>query len=212
MTVNTIEDAKTLAREYMGNFDPSHDYAHVDRVLRLATKMASEIQADVGIVSLAALFHDFGDKKYAHLLKTDPRVVILDFCKSHGIDETKSTLVADICERISYRKEVAYVTAQKKDDPLRETCKELWCVQDADKLDALGAIGIMRCAAYSAVVNTPLYLGKEESHLAESKCAVGHFYDKLFNIKDMMKTQWGRQEAERRTDYMKMFVEQISTE
>ena len=90
------------------------------------------------------------------------------------------------------------------------TCVELHCVMDADKLDALGAFGIFRCAAFSGSRNIPLYLEKEDPIYA--KRAVGHFEDKLFRLESMMMTEEGRAVAKRRTAIMRDIVQRMNEE
>ncbi|KAF9586705.1 hypothetical protein BGW38_008628 [Lunasporangiospora selenospora] len=215
-------EAETLVKEQMAAYDPSHDWLHVDRVRRQALKIArEEIKAsrevDLELVELAALFHDIGDAKFHKEGQPTGREIVMTFMAQHGY--AKAETVARIVENVSFRKELAGVKNE-----WAQSCIELHIVQDADKLDAIGAFGIMRCAAYSGYKNRPLYDPEEKAQLnmtyeqyqAQTKanvgCAISHFHEKLFRLKDMMKTQTAVQMAQRRHDMMVEFVARIEEE
>jgi hypothetical protein len=125
-----------------------------------------------------------------------------------GVERQRS-LIAAIVNNVSYSKEV------KRRGTLawtkwHDTCIELHCVMDADKLDALGAFGIFRCAAFSGSRNIPLFLRADEELFKNS--AVGHFHDKLFRLESMMMTQVGRKVARKRTALMRDFIEHLNDE
>ncbi|KAG0212058.1 hypothetical protein BGX28_006956 [Mortierella sp. GBA30] len=216
------KEAEELVKEQMAAYDPSHDWLHVDRVRRQALKLAREesIQGktvDVELVELAALFHDIGDAKFHKEGQPTGREVVMDFLSRH--DCQKADIVAKIVENVSFRKELAGVKNE-----WAESCIELHIVQDADKLDAIGAFGIMRCAAYSGYKNRPLYDPAEKAQLnmtyeqyqaqtkANTGCAISHFHEKLFRLKDMMKTSTAKKMAKKRHDLMVSFVHQIEEE
>ncbi|KAG0260804.1 hypothetical protein DFQ27_003322 [Actinomortierella ambigua] len=216
--------AEELVKQHMAAYDPSHDWFHVDRVRRQALKIARDekergAEVDMEVVEIAALFHDIGDFKYQKEGDPSGREIILDFLGKHHFDSRKAELVAKIVENVSFRKELAGIK-----DVWRDTCTELHIVQDADKLDAIGAFGIMRCAAYSGFKNRPLYDPNEqaqhnmtyEQYQAQTKanvgCAISHFHEKLFRLKDMMKTPSGKAMAQKRHDMMVYFVQNIEQE
>ncbi|KAI8063887.1 hypothetical protein BC940DRAFT_306631 [Gongronella butleri] len=196
MTTSSILDAtKTMVNDYMSSFDPSHDYLHVDRVRKTALHLASCCSkeghvVDMEIVELAALCHDVGDTKYYKGPLTGGDIVC-SFLESQGYDAARAGLVARIVNHIGFRKELAW--DDERDDPdtvaWRNSCIELHIVQDADKLDAIGAFGVLRCAAYSGATRVrlfdasidPLINMTKEQYEAQAKngSAVNHFYGKL---------------------------------
>ncbi|KAG0046542.1 hypothetical protein BGZ83_008301 [Gryganskiella cystojenkinii] len=214
--------AEALVKEQMAAYDPSHDWLHVDRVRRQALKISKEEIAsgktvDIELVEFAALFHDIGDAKFHKEGQPTGREIVMSFLNGHGY--TRANDVAKIVENVSFRKELAGVRNE-----WAENCVELHIVQDADKLDAIGAFGIMRCAAYSGYKNRPLYDPAEKAQLnmtyeqyqaqtkANTGCAISHFHEKLFRLKDMMKTASAIKMAQKRHDVMVAFVEQIEEE
>ncbi|KFH64225.1 hypothetical protein MVEG_10050 [Podila verticillata NRRL 6337] len=215
-------EAEALVKEQMAHYDPSHDWLHVDRVRRQALKIAKEEslngkKVDVELVELAALFHDIGDAKFHKEGQPTGREVVMAFLSRHSY--AKADEVAKIVENVSFRKELAGIKNEWAENSI-----ELHIVQDADKLDAIGAFGIMRCAAYSGYKNRPLYDPAEKAQLnmtyeqyqaqtkANAGCAISHFHEKLFRLKDMMKTPAAIKMAQKRHDLMVHFVEQIEQE
>jgi len=160
------------------------------------------------VVELAALFHDLFDAKYTSI-NSDHNLDVSSWLRSHEIPESQNSLITKIISNVSYSKEI--VLRQKGEWTLwHTTCVELHCVMDADKLDALGAFGIFRCAAFSGSRNIPLYLEKEDPMYLKS--AVGHFEDKLFCLEDMMMTEVGRAVAKQRTGIMRDIVQRMNVE
>ncbi|KAL1919583.1 uncharacterized protein VTP21DRAFT_1514 [Calcarisporiella thermophila] len=220
---STLNAAEEFVKEYMSKYDPSHDWFHVDRVRRQALKIAKEEikrrPVDLEIVEYAALFHDIGDAKYIIAGSKTARETVLEFFKEHQFDSAKAELITNIIENVSYRKELAAVP-----DPWRDNCIELHIVQDADKLDAMGAFGILRCAAFSGAKGRALYNPEEkpienmtkEQYDAQSKAghgtAISHFHEKLFHLKDRIKTETGKIMATSRHNYMIEFVQTIEKE
>jgi uncharacterized protein len=165
-------------------------------------------EPDLLVIELAALFHDINDAKYEGANNVDG-IDLVSWMSQHGVSERQSSLIAAIVNNVSYSKEV------KRRGTLawtkwHDTCIELHCVMDADKLDALGAFGIFRCAAFSGSRNIPLFLRADEEEFKNS--AVGHFHDKLFRLESMMMTQVGRKVARKRTALMRDFIEHLNDE
>ncbi len=177
------------------NSDPSHDFAHVERVCVLAKKLARQCGCNATIVELAALFHDVYDHKYergdVHMEQ-----VWEDVGREH------QEAVMRLVQNIGWTQESRLRGSDQWTD-WHQTCLELHCVMDADKLDALGAIGVLRCAAYAGAKNNPL-LGASSAH--------SHFYEKLIRLEEYMLTSGGRSMARQRTQFMHLFLQQIERE
>ncbi|KAI0813233.1 HD domain-containing protein [Xylaria sp. FL0064] len=180
---------------YMANYDGSHDFNHIQRVLGLAKYIhahaANASERDPQVVILSALLHDVGDKKY---LKPgeDASSLVNDLLISYGATEELAKKVQTICLGVSYSSEIK--------DPARvqELIKlypELAVVQDADRLDAIGSIGIGRVFTFTGA--------RTKASMDDS---IQHFHDKLLKLHSMMKTDIGRQLAEERTRRMQEFL------
>ncbi|KAI0321795.1 hypothetical protein OF83DRAFT_1050636 [Amylostereum chailletii] len=220
-----IRAAEKLMEETMARYDCSHDAYHVHRVRKTALQLAralpspeTERAPDLLTIELAALLHDVLDKKYVSAADAaDPYAYFLPFFASLRpsapsidlVSDGRARAIARIVENVSWttekrlRKEGAW-------GEWHERCVELHCVQDADRLDAIGAFGIMRCAAYSAATNHVLHAPHGDAHQPTS--AVQHFYDKLLHIRERMKTAPGKQAAEKRHQLMLDFLKGVGDE
>ena len=203
MGSDTIAAAKKYAETLFKTDSSGHDFFHTMRVYRIASYLAGKEHADLYIVQLAALLHDVDDRKlspetYAH--------------KNHAVSFMQKRHISDaVCRLIcTIIGEVSYMGA----DSVIPSSIEGKCVQDADRLDALGAIGIARVFAYSGSRNRPLHdpaikpmlnMDKETYH-NHTSTAINHFYEKLFYLKDMMNTNTAKRIALQREQYMKNFV------
>ena len=184
--------------EYVSRYDMSHDFKHVLRVLALAKHiLAQETEANPGkkldkqAITVAALLHDVGDRKYLQPGENANKM-INDLLAENCCSPSFITKVSLIIENVSYSNEIkqpALVNAVMASHP------ELAVVQDADRLDAIGAVGIARCFAFGAAKATDC--GLEGS--------VEHFIDKLEELENMMKTETGRRLARERTQRLKQF-------
>ncbi|BGP18005.1 hypothetical protein JCM10213_005044 [Rhodosporidiobolus nylandii] len=230
-----VQAAEALARAHHANYDPSHDIHHIQRVRLLALSIARSLSppssspssppVDLLVVELAALCHDLLDAKYLPRGgSTAAADVLRPLWDLHGEGEgfgrDRQELVERVVENVSYSKEVKRVR-EGRQTPWHEECRELHCVHDADKLDAIGAFGILRCAAYSSHANRALYLPPPASNLAlapgapapeGNDSAIQHFHDKLFKLEGMMRTEKGRELARKRTESMRRFVEDVERE
>ncbi|KAJ3078724.1 hypothetical protein HK102_004285 [Quaeritorhiza haematococci] len=222
-----ITAAETFVKEHLNAVDPSHDWWHVDRVRKVALSIARQEQPeaqkrgetiDFGLVELAALLHDVADFKYGGT-EQQQETAISSLLTDNGCPDPETIQrVTDIVKRISFRKELA-ASGQPQKIPI-----ETAIVQDADKLDAIGAIGIARCMAFSGARNRPLYDPTEaamenmtkEQYDAQSRKgggnAINHFYEKLFRLKTMIKTDTGKRMAEERDNFMREYVERFKKE
>lgn len=179
-------------RQYMNRYDCSHDFSHILRVVRLAKLIAAEeLQAgsheeiNRQIVLLAALLHDVGDKKYI-LPDEDSTSLISSLLTRHGCPPQLILQVVQVVEHVSYSFEMSH---PQQVEAMLQTCPELAIVQDADRLDAIGAIGIGRCFSYGAI--------KQPDRGLDG--SLNHFTDKLERIEKLMKTNTGRRLAKERT-------------
>ncbi|KAG1872287.1 hypothetical protein F4604DRAFT_1654560 [Suillus subluteus] len=212
-----LQAAENLMNEVMARYDPSHDAFHVQRVRQTALSIARALSAqqpDLLVVELAALLHDVLDKKYVSEAEAaDPYGYFLPFFQSlsseHGLDlisDGRARRIVKVIENVSWTTEKELRSTGKIEEWHR-VCVELHCVQDADRLDAIGAFGIMRCAAYSAAVNRPLHAppGRLDT-------AVQHFYDKLLHIQERLKTEPGKQMGTKRHQFMVDFLNSVENE
>lgn len=201
----TIEFVKQFFKnEYSG-----HDYFHTLRVYNTAIEIAKEEQANLKIVSLAALLHDVDDVKlspHTSLNKDNAR----NFLKENNIDNNEINLICSIIDEVSY----------KGTDTIKPSSLEGCIVQDADRLDALGAIGIARAFAYGGHHNRIMYdpeilpkLNMTESEYRNHiSTTVNHFYEKLFNLKKLMNTKKAIEIADEREKFMKDFISRFINE
>ncbi|KDN49859.1 hypothetical protein RSAG8_01924, partial [Rhizoctonia solani AG-8 WAC10335] len=209
--------AEELMEKTMKKYDPSHDAYHVNRVRRtaLALAKAQTPQPDLLVVELAALLHDVLDKKYVTPEEAaDPDAYFRPFFEGvkRNVDllgDGRARLIVRIIENVSWSTEKRLRTEGKL-EPWHESCVELHCVQDADRLDAIGAFGIMRAAAYGAAVNRPLHTPPDDPQA--SVTSVQHFHDKLLHIKDRLKTPQGRELGAQRHQLMLQFLDAVDKE
>ncbi|VDC06793.1 unnamed protein product [Peniophora sp. CBMAI 1063] len=215
-----ISAAEELMRETMARYDCSHDAYHVERVRKTALQLARSVSKtpDLLTVELAALLHDVLDKKYVSAEEAaDPYAYFLPFfTELHSrapsinlVEDGRAKAIAMIVENVSWSTEKKLRAAGKWGE-WHEECVELHCVQDADRLDAIGAFGIMRCAAFTAATNNSLHAPEGDPRREAS--TVQHFYDKLLHIKDRMKTEPGKHAAERRHKLMLDFLQGVDEE
>lgn len=183
----------------------SHDWWHIWRVWQLAKRIAQAEGAELYLVELAALCHDLEDWKYEH------KPVIRPLLEAIGVEESLIQQVLEICSRISFK------GAGVADEM---PTLEGQVVQDADRLDAIGAIGIARTFAYGGSKHRPLHDPDEqielhqtfEAYKSKSGSSLAHFYEKLFLLKDRLHTSTAKQMAEERHQVMEDFVERFLLE
>lgn len=214
----TFETFVTLAdriahhiRQHCAGESSGHDWYHIARVRRLAVRLAEAEGAEREIVELAALVHDIADWKFTDGDETVGPREARALLAREGADAETIDRVAEIVATISF-KGAGIAT------PMRTL--EGQCVQDADRLDAIGAIGVARCFAYGGFRGRPLHDPNVPPTLHDSaeayRTSVGgslnHFHEKLFLLKDRMNTTAGRRIAERRHRFMQDFVARFLAE
>ena len=203
-----INEVSDFVREAMQKHDSGHGWSHIERVVRLALHIYDcECRGDRFTIELGALMHDIGDHKFA---AHDGPAEIRRLLGSLGVDQLVIDEVVNINENISFSKGKSGIV---KSD-------ELQVVQDADRLDAMGAIGIARAFSYGGFRGREIYDPQAgiagppglASSSANSASTVHHFYDKLLMLRELMNTATGRKLADERHDFMVRYLEQFFSE
>ena len=217
-----VERTEAHVKTYMAQYkDPSHDYSHVLRVRNVALSIAKDEAlrrpVDLELVELAALLHDVGDFKFLSPGETSESV-LRAFMSDAGYGAELQDAILWISQRISFRHELAHGAVTSGPHLV-----ELHCVQDADRLEAIGAIGIARCFVYNGARNLPMYdaavppiveiTGAQYNQQTKSQSnARNHFYEKLLKIAGMIKTDAGRLEGQRRHQTVLQFIAEFDRE
>lgn len=208
---NTINKTILFVKQKLENAEGGHDWFHIERVFKNSVSIADNEVCDVTVVKLGALLHDIADSKFHSGDETVGPKIAREFLESENIDEATIQHVINIIENISFK---------GGNIPKQFSSKELDIVQDADRLDAMGAIGIARTFNYGGFKNRPLYnpkiapnlrMGKEEYKNSEAP-TINHFYEKLLLLKDKMNTETGKQIAQERHQFMMTFLSQFYAE
>ncbi len=206
-----IDNTILFVKQQLENAEGGHDWFHIERVYKNALLIAEEEECDVTVVKLGALLHDIADSKFHGGDETVGPKTARTFLESQNVKEDIILHVIAIIENISFKGG----NFEKKFNS-----KELEIVQDADRLDAIGAIGIARTFNYGGFKNRPLYnpniqpnlnMNKEEYKNSESP-TLNHFYEKLLLLKDKMNTETGKKIAQKRHDFMVTFLSQFYAE
>jgi uncharacterized protein len=195
-------------RPYYEAQDPGHDWAHIKRVVKAATKIAEAEKADLAVVIPAAYLHDIvnipknhPERSRASELAAEKAVRML---KETGYDETKLAGIYTAILEHSWSR------------GLKPSTLEAAIVQDADRLDALGAIGVLRCTAVNVQMGSAFYNPEDvlakERELDDKKWMVDHYFVKLLKLPESMSTSMGKTIAHERAEFMKSFLNQLASE
>lgn len=204
---NTIE----FVKETLQGAEGGHDFFHIERVYKNALLIAKDENVDEFVVSLGALLHDIADSKFHNGDETVGPKKARAFLLNQQVPEEVITHIEKIITNISFK---------GGNFEQRFSSPELDVVQDADRLDAIGAIGIARCFNYGGFKNRELYnpeivpnlnMTKEE-YKKSTAPTINHFYEKLLLLKDKMNTTTGKSIAEHRHSYMEGFLNQFYNE
>lgn len=207
-----IEETIAFVKETLKGAEGGHDWFHIQRVFKNTLLIAKDEKVDVLVVSLGALLHDIADAKFNGGDETVGPKMASVFLQSLEVDKKIVDHVVKIIENISYKSSL--------DSKKLFTSKELQVVQDADRLDAIGAIGIARAFNYGGFKNRELYnpeiapnlqMTKEEYKKSKAP-TINHFYEKLLLLKDKMNTESGKKLAEKRHQFMMDYLEQFYKE
>lgn len=205
-----LGNALEYIKEIFSADSSGHDYYHTIRVYKLATEIAKQENADANIVQLATLLHDVDDIKLSPQTH-DTKKNAVDFMTANKVDADIIDIVCKIIDEVSF----AGI------DSVVPSTIEGKCVQDADRLDAIGAIGIARTFAYGGSRGRKIYdpdikprigMSKEEYRKNLSSTSINHFYEKLLLLKDMMNTTSGKKLAEHRQAVMQEYLNEFMAE
>jgi uncharacterized protein len=206
-----VEKARDFVRRTLENAEGGHDWWHIHRVWLNAHRIAENENADMLVVELAALLHDIADSKFHGGDEEIGPATAGKFLRELNIDESIIMHVQEIIRNISFKAGFDQKTFHSK---------ELEIVQDADRLDAIGAIGVARAFSYGGFKGREIYnpevapnmnMTKEEYKNSASP-SINHFYEKLLLLKDKMNTGTGKKMAEQRHLFMEMYLQQFFDE
>ena len=206
-----IENTITFVKDTLKGAEGGHDFFHIERVYKNALTIAKSEKVDEFIVALGALLHDIADSKFHGGDETIGPQKARKFLEEHKVAESTIDHIENIIKNISFK---GGNFNQDFNSP------ELNVVQDADRLDAIGAIGIARCFNYGGFKNRAIYnpeippklnMTKEEYKKSEAP-TINHFYEKLLLLKDRMNTKTGKQMALKRHHLMEVFLKNFYQE
>jgi len=206
-----ILTTEAFVKSTLKNAEGGHDWFHILRVWNNAKLIALHENVDGLIVELGALLHDIADSKFHNGDETIGPKIAREYLESQQVEASIIEHIEHIISNISYK---GGNFNQKFTSP------ELDVIQDADRLDAIGAIGIARCFNYGGFKNRPLYDPEIKPKLDQTKeeyknstaPTINHFYEKLLLLKDRMNTKTGKKIAEERHQYMEVFLQQFYDE
>jgi uncharacterized protein len=205
-----IQKTSEYVKQEMGNDSSGHDWRHIYRVWKNAVTICEHEKADMFVVELAALLHDLDDWKFNNSEDEIPYRAKA-WMESCGTDTNVINHVCEIIMHISYK-------GARVENKMKSL--EGFIVQDADRLDAIGAIGIGRAFAYGGYKNRPMYdpgtpnqrHASFEEYKNSKSATINHFYEKLLLLKDMMNTATAQKIAEQRHEVMLRFLDQFLNE
>ena len=209
--MSVIENTINFVKKQLENAESGHNWFHMERVYNNALLIAKDETCNLEVVQLAALLHDIADSKFHDGDETVGPKVGRAFLTSENVSEETINHVVKIIENISFK---------GGNFEKQFTSKELEIVQDADRLDAIGAVGIARTFNYGGYKNREIYNPEISPNLTMSKeeyknstaPTINHFYEKLLLLKDKMNTETGKKIAQQRHAFMETFLEQFYNE
>lgn len=209
--MSLIEAAIRFVKERLEGIESGHDWFHTERVWKLSKLIAATEECNLTVVELSALLHDVADAKFHNGDENLALVVARDFFEKQNIEKGLVEQVLFIIQKMSFK---------NRGEAPEVLPIELKIVQDADRLDAMGAIGIARTFNFGGYKNNLMYHPDIQPNVAMTKeeykqyngTTINHFYEKLLLLKDLMNTQKGKELAERRHHLMEVFLEEFYRE
>lgn len=206
-----IENTVEFVKKKLEGAEAGHDWFHIERVWKLSKKIAATEPCNLEVVELAALLHDIADPKFHNGDETLALHVSREFLESQNASE-------DIIEQVLFI--IRNISFKNRGEAPENLPVELKIVQDADRIDAIGAIGIARTFNFGGFKNNLMYDPHIEPKLNMSKeeykksngTTINHFYEKLLLLKDLMNTEKGKQIAGERHDFMLKFLDEFYKE
>lgn len=203
-----VQEIESRSKKYYKKNDPGHDWNHVLRVVDLCKKMSNDLGGNERVLIPAALLHDIVclPKNHADSSSSSSRAALqsLEILEVCGFSELERDEISNAIEDHSYSKGRVPTSLEGK------------ILQDADRLDALGAIGVLRCASVATKMESSFYdaddLWAKNRPLNDKKFMIDHYERKLFKLPSLMNTDWARKEALKRVEFMKSFLEQFVNE
>ena len=203
-----IEETIEFVKQELQHAEAGHDWWHIERVWKSAKAIAKEENVDLLVVEFAALLHDIADAKFHGGDEEIGPQKAGDFLNSIAVDEALIIHVQEIIRNMSFKSSLGAINFSSP---------EMLVVQDADRLDAIGAIGIARAFTYGGFKNRELYNPAIKPEVKQSKEAyknttaptINHFYEKLLLLKDKMNTETGKRIAQERHAFMEAYLEQF---
>jgi uncharacterized protein len=219
MTVNSkqiIKETTNFVKAYFQKEGTGHDWWHTSRVKDLGLKIASNEGGNLFIVEMSALLHDVGDYKFFNGDKQKGADIVAKFLNSLKLPSKTIDTILEIATNISYMKTLSRDKSffQNRKSP------EFMAVSDADRLDAIGAIGIARVFTYGGYYHRPIYepdippnpdISQEEYKTTDAP-SINHFYEKLLKLKNMMYTSYGKKLAHDRHQFLEKYLERFYAE
>lgn len=209
---NTIDNTILFVKKQLENAEGGHDWFHIERVYKNALLIAEKEQnCNLEIIKLAALLHDIADSKFHKGDETVGPTIARTFLETENVEKENINHVIQIIENISFK---------GGNFDKKFNSKELEIVQDADRLDAIGAIGIARTFNYGGFKNRAIFnpniqpqlnMNVEEYKKSDAP-TINHFYEKLLLLKDKMNTESGKKIASERHQFMEKFLSQFYAE
>jgi uncharacterized protein len=206
-----IQKTIDFVKKTLANAEAGHDWFHIERVFKAAQTINGQERGDELVVAFAALLHDIADPKFNNGDEELGPNMAASFLESIAVDTEVIAHVKLIIQNMSFKNSF---------DGAGFTSKEMQIVQDADRLDAIGAIGIARAFTYGGFKNRVLYdpAIPPEEHLTKESYknttapTINHFYEKLLLLKDMMNTEAGKAIATERHNFMLLYLEHFYKE
>lgn len=208
-----ISNAEKFVKERFSKEGSDHDWWHIQRVWNLAKHIAKKENVDLFPVELAALFHDMADWKICDEEEKTGLKNIENWLIDQGVDTDTAKIIVEAIEDVSFSRSL------NVKDKVRSKIGEV--VQDADRLDAIGALAIARCFTYGGRVDREIYnpdikprlnMTTEEYRKIENSTSINHFYEKLLLLKDKINTKTAKEIAVKRHEFMEEYLKEFFEE